>query len=133
MGASRAPQARIVVSFTFSSLLRIDCPIPLQNRRPLVNCLWCGSSRIRLSYFRWTDFKRLLAFQYPVRCRICGERYSVNFSVAYDLRKPMKAPAAVKARPAQVARKDTFVSAPIPFQISAQSVSLGDSESCPDP
>jgi hypothetical protein len=38
------------------------------------NCFACGSSRFRLSRFRLSDFPRLLALQYPVRCVSCQER-----------------------------------------------------------
>lgn len=37
-------------------------------------CSLCGSSKFRPSHFRLTDLRRLLGFQWPVRCRNCQTR-----------------------------------------------------------
>ncbi len=40
-------------------------------------CRICGRADFRLSRLRSRDLGRVLAFQYPVRCRTCRERFYV--------------------------------------------------------
>lgn len=49
-------------------------------------CSRCGSSSIRLSRMRPSDFSRLLLLQRPVRCHICLHRRFVNLLFALTLR-----------------------------------------------
>lgn len=53
------------------------------------NCDMCGGRRFRLSRFRLSDFPRLFAFQYPVRCVACHERSyaSVSWAVSHRMRR----------------------------------------------
>ena len=51
-----------------------------------MKCPYCGASRFRLSHLRFSDFVCLLAFRYPVRCRLCRERTYVSFATALRLR-----------------------------------------------
>jgi hypothetical protein len=37
-------------------------------------CRTCGLHNVRISHWRSSDWVRLLALQYPVRCRECRER-----------------------------------------------------------
>ena len=50
-----------------------------------MNCPYCGSSKFRTSRVRISDLPRLAVFQYPVRCKLCRERFHVGFSLALHL------------------------------------------------
>ena len=52
-------------------------------------CPSCGSSKFRTSRLRSSDFSKLLALQYPVRCKVCKERSFAFFVTALFL--PRKA------------------------------------------
>jgi hypothetical protein len=56
-----------------------------------VNCLYCGSNRLRLSRFHLFDIPRLLVLQLPVRCRSCGERFDAFAFEAWKLGLTKKA------------------------------------------
>jgi hypothetical protein len=43
-----------------------------------LKCTECSSSKLRLSRFRLKDVKKLLRFQYPIRCRRCNRRQYVG-------------------------------------------------------
>jgi len=49
-------------------------------------CPRCGSSSVRLSRMRPSDFIRVLLLQRPVRCHVCLHRSFVNFLLALRLR-----------------------------------------------
>jgi hypothetical protein len=51
------------------------------------NCGACGSTRFRLSRFRLSDFPKLLAFHYPVRCVACQERSFASLSWVMEYRR----------------------------------------------
>ncbi len=55
-----------------------------------MNCIYCGSSKIRTSRFRLKDLVRLLLFQFPVRCRACNERDYAGFLLVLNLRQAEK-------------------------------------------
>jgi hypothetical protein len=56
-----------------------------------VTCRDCSSSSVRLSRFRWSDLERLALLQYPVRCRNCGRRTFVGFTLALALYQTRRA------------------------------------------
>jgi hypothetical protein len=56
-----------------------------------VICRDCSSSSVRLSRFRWGDLERLALLQYPVRCRNCGRRTFVDFTLALALYQARRA------------------------------------------
>ena len=55
-----------------------------------MNCPYCGSPRFRTSRVRLGDLPRLALFQYPVRCRLCRERFHVGISLALHLFQSQK-------------------------------------------
>ncbi len=52
-----------------------------------MNCPYCGTSTFRLSHLRLTDFSRLILLRFPVRCRLCRERFYVFLSTAMSVRR----------------------------------------------
>lgn len=50
-----------------------------------MNCPYCGTPKFRTSRFRLTDIPRLALLQFPVRCRLCRERFHVGMSLALHL------------------------------------------------
>ncbi len=50
-----------------------------------MNCPYCGTPKFRTSRVRFSDIPRLALFQFPVRCRLCRERFHVGFSLALHL------------------------------------------------
>jgi len=50
-----------------------------------MNCLWCGSAKMRVSRLQISDINQLFLFRYPVRCRACFERDHVPFLRAWRL------------------------------------------------
>lgn len=55
-----------------------------------MRCIQCGSTRIRISKFRRTDFFHLLSLQFPVRCRTCFERKYVRLPLALGILRTQK-------------------------------------------
>jgi hypothetical protein len=47
-----------------------------------MNCPYCGTPKFRTSRVRFSDLTRLALLQFPVRCRLCRERFHVGFSLA---------------------------------------------------
>ena len=50
-----------------------------------MNCPYCGTPKFRTSRIRLSDLPRLALLQYPVRCRLCRERFHVGLSLALHL------------------------------------------------
>jgi DNA-directed RNA polymerase subunit RPC12/RpoP len=50
-----------------------------------MTCVECGSSKLRLSRYRWSDLARLAQLLYPVRCRDCRHRTFVTVPRAFAL------------------------------------------------
>jgi hypothetical protein len=50
-----------------------------------MNCPYCGTPKFRTSRIRFSDLPRLALLQFPVRCRLCRERFHVGFSLALHL------------------------------------------------
>lgn len=50
-----------------------------------MNCPYCGTPKFRTSRVRLSDLPRLALLQYPVRCRLCRERFHVGISLALNL------------------------------------------------
>lgn len=50
-----------------------------------MNCPYCGTPKFRTSRLRFADIPRLALLQFPVRCRLCRERFSVGISLALHL------------------------------------------------
>ena len=69
-----------------------------------LRCRTCGMSDLRLSRVRIRDIGRVLALQYPVRCRTCRERSYVFILSAIRIKAREKQP-----RSAQSAAKGTWV------------------------
>jgi hypothetical protein len=50
-----------------------------------MNCPYCGTPKFRTSRVRFSDIPRLALLQFPVRCRLCRERFHVGLSLALHL------------------------------------------------
>jgi hypothetical protein len=50
-----------------------------------MTCPTCFNSSFRLSRLRSADVAPLLAFRYPVRCRVCDHRMHAGFLMALHL------------------------------------------------
>jgi hypothetical protein len=50
-----------------------------------MNCPYCGTPKFRTSRIRFADIPRLALLQFPVRCRLCRERFHVGISLALHL------------------------------------------------
>ena len=50
-----------------------------------MNCPYCGTPKFRTSRIRFSDIPRLALLQFPVRCRLCRERFHVGMSLAMHL------------------------------------------------
>jgi hypothetical protein len=50
-----------------------------------MNCPYCGTPKFRTSRVRFSDVPRLALLQFPVRCRLCRERFHVGLSLALHL------------------------------------------------
>ena len=50
-----------------------------------MNCPYCGTPKFRTSRVRFADIPRLALLQFPVRCRLCRERFHVGISLALHL------------------------------------------------
>jgi len=50
-----------------------------------MNCPYCGTPKFRTSRVRFADIPRLFLLQFPVRCRLCRERFHVGISLALHL------------------------------------------------
>ena len=55
-----------------------------------MNCPYCGTPKFRTSRVRFSDIPRLALLQFPVRCRLCRERFHVGLSLALHLLKSQK-------------------------------------------
>lgn len=56
-----------------------------------MHCFHCGSTKLRVSRLRSSDFVGLLRLQVPLRCRFCHERFHRSLLRAWRagiLRKP---------------------------------------------
>ena len=53
-------------------------------------CPYCGTPKFRTSRLRFSDIPRLALFHFPVRCRLCRERFHVGMSLAMHLMKTQK-------------------------------------------
>jgi hypothetical protein len=52
-----------------------------------MNCPYCGTPKFRTSRIRFSDVPRLALLQFPVRCRLCRERFHVGISLALHLKQ----------------------------------------------
>lgn len=50
-----------------------------------MNCPYCGTPKFRTSRVRISDIPRLALLQFPVRCRLCRERFHVGISLALHM------------------------------------------------
>jgi len=50
-----------------------------------MNCPYCGTPKFRTSRVRFSDIPRLALLQFPVRCKLCRERFHVGLSLALHL------------------------------------------------
>lgn len=55
-----------------------------------MNCPYCGTPKFRTSRVRISDIPRLALLQFPVRCRLCRERFHVGMSLALHMLKAEK-------------------------------------------
>jgi len=58
----------------------------------MMNCHFCGSSRLRYTRFRASDLTHLLLIRLPVRCRNCQTRSYVWIWQALQVRRATKLP-----------------------------------------
>jgi hypothetical protein len=63
-----------------------------------MHCLWCGSSKLKISPLQVSDIARLFLMQRPVRCRFCNERYHASIFSAWKLTASEKARSAERRR-----------------------------------
>jgi len=52
-----------------------------------MNCPYCGTPKFRTSRMRIADIPRLALLQFPVRCRLCRERFHIGISLALHLKQ----------------------------------------------
>jgi hypothetical protein len=69
-----------------------------------MNCPYCGTPKFRTSRIRFSDLPRLALLQFPVRCRLCRERFHVGMSLALNLAQSQKVREAEQA----IERRDKF-------------------------
>ena len=50
-----------------------------------MKCPYCGTPKFRTSRLRFADAPRLALLQFPVRCKLCRERFHVGISLALHL------------------------------------------------
>ena len=50
-----------------------------------MNCPYCGTPKFRTSRVRFVDLPRLALLQFPVRCKLCRERFHIGISLALHL------------------------------------------------
>jgi hypothetical protein len=50
-----------------------------------MNCPSCGTPKFRISRVRLADIPRIALLQYPVRCRLCRERFYVGLWLALHM------------------------------------------------
>jgi hypothetical protein len=50
-----------------------------------LSCPECGSNNLRRAHLRFSDAIRVLALQYPVRCRVCRMRWLISVQEALQL------------------------------------------------
>lgn len=62
-----------------------------------MNCPYCGTPKFRTSRVRLVDIPRLALLQYPVRCKLCRERFHVGLSLALHLFRSQRARAREEA------------------------------------
>ena len=55
-----------------------------------MKCSNCGFSDFRPSKIRWSARSHLLRLQFPLRCRICGQRVYANLLVYLAIRAARK-------------------------------------------
>lgn len=56
-----------------------------------MNCPYCGTPKFRTSRVRLVDIPRLALLQYPVRCKLCRERFHVGLGLALHLFRSQRA------------------------------------------
>ena len=56
-----------------------------------MNCLICGSERLRLSHLRGSDRAHLLSLSYPVRCVACSGRMFVSWFAVFGIHRKARA------------------------------------------
>jgi hypothetical protein len=56
-----------------------------------MKCPYCDSPKFRTSRIRMSDVPRLALLQYPVRCRLCRERFYVGVTLALHLLQAQRA------------------------------------------
>jgi hypothetical protein len=71
-----------------------------------MNCPYCGTPKFRTSRVRFSDIPRLALLQFPVRCRLCRERFYVGFSLALHLLQSQR----VREREEEEIRNDKYKS-----------------------
>jgi len=63
-----------------------------------MNCPYCGTPKFRTSRIRFSDLPRLALLQFPVRCRLCRERFHVGMSLALHLAQSQRVREAEQAK-----------------------------------
>jgi hypothetical protein len=71
-----------------------------------MNCPYCGTPKFRTSRVRFSDIPRLALLQFPVRCRLCRERFYVGLSLALHLLQSQR----VREREDEALRREKYKS-----------------------
>ena len=71
-----------------------------------MNCPYCGTPKFRTSRVRFADLPRLALLQFPVRCRLCRERFYVGVSLALHLLQSQR----VREGEDEVSRREKYKS-----------------------
>jgi hypothetical protein len=69
-----------------------------------MNCPYCGNPKFRTSHVRLSDIPRLALLQFPVRCRLCRERFHIGMSLALHLKQSER----VREREESIQRREKF-------------------------
>jgi hypothetical protein len=69
-----------------------------------MNCPYCGTPKFRTSRVRLADLPRLALLQYPVRCKLCRERFHVGLSLALHLFRSQR----VRAKEEAAERREKY-------------------------
>jgi hypothetical protein len=71
-----------------------------------MNCPYCGTPKFRTSRVRFSDIPRLALLQFPVRCRLCRERFYVGLSLALHLLQSQR----IREREDEALRREKYKS-----------------------
>lgn len=53
----------------------------------MIQCMRCGSTKVRLSHLCFPDAVQMVALRYPLRCRECRHRWFANIFSAIKVHR----------------------------------------------